>query len=310
MKEMFYRFTGIVVCIFVLVFAGSATFGETAPMQGGLTKIAENVYSYADVKNGSPANSFGANAGIIVGKDGIIVIDTLTSAKEAQRFIRDIRKVSDKPVKYVINTHYHLDHSFGNAEFERLGAIIISHEADKINLQNNGEAALKNAGAYGLTESDMEGTKLAYPVLTFTDRMYINVDGQKVELIYPVPSHTNGSIVVYLPDKKILFAGDILFAGYHPFLAEGDIESWLRALDLIMSMDADVIIPGHGPVSGKKDLIEMKDYLVIFDLKARELSAQSNDVEHITSEIKKMIPARPEGEFLIKGNIQMKYLKK
>ncbi len=307
MKKMFYRGTGILVCIFVLLFISA---GHKAFADGGLTKIADNVYSYVDVKHGSPANSFGANAGIIVCKDGIVVIDTLTSAKEAQRFISDIRKVSDKPVRYVINTHYHLDHSFGNAEFEKMGAIIISHEYDKKNLQNNGETTLKNAGAYGLSESDMEGTKLAYPSLTFTDRMYITIDGQRVELIYPGPSHTNGSIIVYLPDNKILFAGDILFTGYHPFLAEGDIGSWTKALDFIMSMDADIIIPGHGPVSGKRDLQDMKEYLLTFDLKARELSAQSNDVEHIASEIKKMIPARSEGEFLIKGNIQMKYLKK
>ncbi|MBI5741976.1 MAG: MBL fold metallo-hydrolase [Nitrospirae bacterium] len=169
---------------------------------------------------------------------------------------------------------------------------------------------MKNAGAYGLSESDMEGTKIAYPALTFTDRMHISMDGQNVELIYPGPSHTSGSIMIYLPEKKVLFAGDILFTGYHPFLAEGDIESWTRVLDIVKSMDADIIIPGHGPVSGKKDLQEMKDYLVTFDLKARELSAQSNDIEYITSEIKKMIPARPEGEFLVKGNIAMKYLKK
>ncbi len=310
MKKLFYRLTFVVVCIFVLAFTSSVTFGETAAAQGGLTKIADNVYSYADVKHGSPANSFGANAGIIVGKDGIIVIDTLISAKEAQRFISDIRKVTDKPVRYVINTHYHLDHAFGNAEFEKMGAVIISHESDRINLQNNGEAALKNAGAYGLTESDMEGTKLAYPSLTFPYRMYITVDGQEVQLIYPGPSHTSGSIIVYLPEKKIMFAGDILFTGYHPFLAEGDIKSWIKALDSIMSMDTDVIIPGHGPVSGKKDLKGMKDYLAVFDKSARKLSAQSNDVDHITSEIKKMIPARHEGEFLIKSNIQMKYLKK
>lgn len=294
----------------VFVFICLLISGHAACADGGLTKIADNVYSYADVKHGTPANSFGANAGIIIGKDGIIVVDTLVSAREAQRFINDIRKVSDKPFKYVINTHYHLDHTFGNAEFEKLGAIIISHEYDRINLQNNGEAVLKNAAAYGLTEGDMEGTKLAYPSLTFPYRMYITAGSQEVALIYPGPSHTSGSIMVYLPDKKILFAGDILFTGYHPFLAEGDMKSWTRVLDSIMSMDVDIIIPGHGPVSGKKDLKEMKEYLAIFDKSARKLSAQSNDVEYIASEIKKMVPARHEGEFLIKGNIQMKYLKK
>jgi len=310
MKKLFYRCTYVVVCIFVLSFTNSVTFGETAAAQGGLTKIADNVYSYTDVKNGSPAISFGANAGIIVGKDGIIVIDTLISAKEAQRFISDIRKVTDKPVRYVINTHYHLDHAFGNGEFEKMGAIIISHESDRMNLQNNGEAALKNAGVYGLTESDIEGTKLAYPSLTFPHRMIINLDGREVQLIYPGPTHTSGSIMVYLPDEKILFAGDILFTGYHPFLAEGDIGGWTQALDSIMSMNVEKIVPGHGPVSGKKDIQDMKVYLRAFDAKAKELCTGSTDIEFITSEIKKALPHRPEGEFLIMGNIQMRYLKK
>ncbi|MEW6600491.1 MAG: MBL fold metallo-hydrolase [Nitrospirota bacterium] len=300
--------TALVVSLFVLIYLLMS--GHAALADGGLTKIADNVYSYADVKNGFPANSFGANAGIIIGKDGIIVVDTLVSAKEAQRFISDIRKVSDKPFKYVINTHYHLDHAFGNAEFEKMGAIIISHEADNNNLHNSGEAVLKNAGAYGLTESDIEGTSIAYPSLTFPSRMIINMDGQEIELIYPGPSHTSGSIMVYLPDQKILFAGDILFTGYHPFLAEGDISSWTKALDSIMAMDVEKIIPGHGPVSGKKDIRDMKAYLKAFDSKAKELCAGSNDVEYIVSEIKKSLPQRPEGEFLITGNIQMKYLKK
>ena len=302
------RLTGFKMLVLVLL--SFLALGHKAFAEGGLTKIADNVYAYVDIKGSSPANSFGANAGIIIGKDGIVVIDTLISAKGAKRFIDDIRKISDKPIKYVVNTHYHLDHAFGNAEFEKLGAIIISHVNDDQNLRKNGEAALKGSKEFGLSESDMEGTVMAYPALTFNDRMGLDWGDQKIELIYAGNSHTNGSIIVYLPDKKIVFAGDILFTGYHPFIAEGDIKSWLKVLDYIMKMDAAAIIPGHGPISSKKDVTDMKNYLIVFDKNAKKLSAKSNDVEYIFPEIKKALPARAEGEWLIKANIQMKYLKK
>ena len=296
--------------IFVFVLINFFTLGQSAFAQNGLTKIADNVYSYVDVKGATPQNSFGANAGIIIGKDGIVVIDTLISAKEAQRFINDIRKISDKPIKYVVNTHFHLDHTFGNSEFEKLGAIIILHVNDDQNLRKNGEAALKGSKEFGLSESDMEGTVIAYPALTFNDRMGLDLGDRKVELVYAGNSHANGSIIVYLPDKKIMFAGDILFTGYHPFIAEGEITSWLKALDYIVTMDTATIIPGHGPVSNKKDVSDMKNYLIAFDKNAKKLSAKSKDVEYVFSEIKKILPKRDEGEWLIKANIQMKYLKK
>ncbi len=284
-------------------------FSHHAYAGQGLTKIGDNVYSYVDVKGASPQNSFGANAGIIIGRNGIIVVDTLTSAKEARRFIQDIRKISDKPIRYVVNTHYHLDHAFGNSEFDKMGAAIISHTNDKKNLEKAGETTLRNAKEFGLTEQDMEGTRIVYPAITFTERMEIDMGDQKVELIYFGPSHTSGSVVVYLPDRKILFSGDILFTGYHPFLAEGDLDNWGRALDQILHMDVATIIPGHGPVSDKKNVQEMKDYLITFDGKAKELSATSKDAAYIASEIKKALPRRLEGDFLIKGNIQMRYIK-
>ena len=112
----------LITLILFVVLACTETSVEQLSTKGGLEKIADNVYSYVDIKNGTPQKSFGANAGIIIGEDGIVVIDTLVSSKEAMRFIKDIRAVSDKPIKYVINTHYHLDHTFGNSEFVKLGA--------------------------------------------------------------------------------------------------------------------------------------------------------------------------------------------
>jgi glyoxylase-like metal-dependent hydrolase (beta-lactamase superfamily II) len=282
----------------------------TAFAQEGLKKIADGVYAYADVKNGSPKNSFGANAGIIIDKDGIVVVDTLISAKEAKRFIRNIRAVSMKLIKLVVNTHYHLDHAFGNSEFTRLGAMIIAQSADNANMRNKGEYVLKNAGNFGLTKEDLKGTELAYPALAFNDKMEINLGSKKIHLIFTGPSHTEGSILVYLPDSKVLFTGDVLFTDRHPYMGEADVDGWIKALDFILGMDVVTIIPGHGPISSKKDIADMKNYLTIFDKKAKELCMQLKDPDAIAAELKKVLPARSENEGFIKINIQMKYLKK
>lgn len=302
---------GFAMCLWVLTLSiFTVCSHEARAQQGGLTRITDNVYSYVDVKQSGPQNSYGANAGIVIGENGIVVIDTLISSIEAKRFIKDIRAVSDKPIKYVVNTHYHLDHTFGNSEFEKLGAAIISHTNDRMNSLRHSEAALKNSKNYGLTEKDMEGTTISYPNLTFNDRMEIDLGGQTIHLIYTKSSHTDGSVLVYLPNKKVLFVGDILFTNYHPFMADGDIKGWVNVLDYILKLDVDKIIPGHGPISSKKDIRDMKNYLIAFDKKARQLSAKSKDADFVTAELKKAMPPRAEGEWLIKANIQMKYLKK
>jgi glyoxylase-like metal-dependent hydrolase (beta-lactamase superfamily II) len=290
------------------VFVMTALFATTASARQGLTKLAENVYSYVNVKNASPAESFAANAGIVVGRDGILVVDTLISAKEAKRFISDIRKVSEKPIKYVVDTHYHLDHAFGNSEFARLGAAIISQVNDRNNLAKKGEAGLKNAKGYGLTDEDMAGTVIALPTVTFTDRMTIDLGGETVELIYVAPSHTEGSTLVYLPERKILFTGDVLFTDFHPFMGDGDVPGWVKTLDFILALDVTTIIPGHGPISGKKDIAEMKEYIQTFDRKARELVAKSKDLDFIVAEMKKVLPVKSLGEWMIAYNLKMKYL--
>ncbi len=289
------------------VFLICVVSGNALALQG-LTKVADNVYSYVDVKNAAPGNSFAANAGIVIGSDGILVVDTLISAKEARKFMADIKKVSSKPIRYVVDTHYHLDHAFGNGEFARAGATIISHAADRKNLEQKGESTLKRAKEFGLTEEDMRGTEIALPALTFTDRMSIYLGDEEAELIYLCPSHTKGSVMVYLPKSKVLFTGDIVFSDFHPYLAEGDMAGWMRNLDYILSLDVKTIVPGHGPISGKKDVEQMKEYLAAFDRKARELATGSNDADYIAAELKKALPPRSQGDFLIPSNIREKYL--
>lgn len=295
----------------IMLFCALCTvFGRPALAADKLTKVTDNVYAYVDTKQSSKDNSFGANAGIIIGRDGIAVVDTLISAKEAKRFIKAIKAVSKKPIKYVINTHYHLDHVFGNAEFVKLGAVVVAQENDKQAMAERAEATLKNSAQYGLTPEDIKGTTIAYPVLSYGDRMSIDLGGQLIELRHARPSHTDGDTLVYLADQKLLFAGDILFTDYHPYLAEGNIEEWCGELDDLQAMEVEQIVPGHGPLSTKKDLAAMKQYLQQFDQQATALAAQGSDAQMMTAELVQTLPKRAEAVWLITANLQRKYLTK
>lgn len=278
--------------------------------ENGLVRITDNVYSYLDVKAPTPQKSFGANAGIIIGKEFCIVVDSLISAKEAKRFIKDIETVTKKPVKYLVNTHYHLDHAYGNCEFSKMGVTIISHKNCMENIRKTGDAALKNVGIYGLSEEDMAGTIVSCPTMAFNESMTIDLGNITVELRYIRPSHSTGSIIVYIPQDKVLFTGDMLFTDYHPYMGDGNVEEWVKLIDGVMELDAQKIVPGHGPLSSKKDLIDMKEYLLEFDKTAKKLASTSNDAVFIAESLKKSLPQRSRLDSLITSNIQMKYLKK
>jgi glyoxylase-like metal-dependent hydrolase (beta-lactamase superfamily II) len=296
------RFVAMSTLALTLLAAGTA-FAE-------LTKLADDVFSYVGVKDGSPAHSFAANAGIVIGRDGVLVVDTLISAKEGERFLADIRKVTDKPIRYVVNTHTHLDHALGNCVFARLGAAVISHDADRASLAKNGDDILKNAGAYGLKPEDMAATEIAVPTLSFSEQLTVELGGVEVRLVRTAPSHTQGSLVVYVPSRKLLFAGDILFTDFHPFMADGDLPGWTGTIDALLGMDVERIVPGHGPLSSKKDLREMKEYLLLFDAKARELAAASQDEKAVAAQMLNILPKRSMAEWMVGYNVKSRYLKK
>ncbi len=278
----------------------------------GLEKISEHVYAYVGVKNPSPAgNSFGANAGLVIGSNSALVIDTLVSAKEADRFLADIKKVTDKPVKYVVNTHYHLDHAWGNCEFVKLGAVVIAHENAVGHMAESVES-LQHPENFGMTAADVQGTTVQHPTITFKEAILIDLGDVTVELQYLGPAHTDDSITAYVPQDKVLFTGDILFTHYHPFLAEGDLANWDKVLTELEKTPAEKIIPGHGPISTKADLKAMKTYLRDFDRLARALCAgkRPDDVKTIAGELIKRLPDQQRTELpsMVEFNLGLKYL--
>lgn len=301
MRRSFFAPIPALALAFVLLLAAAA-------QAQGLTKIAENVYSYVGVKDDSPKRSYAANAGIVIGADGVLVIDTLATAKEGKRLLKDIRAITKKPIKYVVTTHAHFDHALGSSVFTDLGATLVGHELDRAYLAKNGENMLKKIQSFGLTPQDLEGTSIVLPSLTFTERLTIRLGGETIELIHLTASHTQGSTLVYLPRQKVLFAGDALFTDFHPFMGEGDIPGWVKTLDFMEGLDATAIVPGHGPLSTKKDVAEMRDYILLFDAKAKELAPTAKDAPSLAAEMKKLLPARSQGAGMIQYNLMVKYL--
>lgn len=243
----------------------------------------------------------------------MLVIDTLTSAIEAKKLLESIRSVTDKPIRWVVNTHEDFDHVFGNNTFADLGATIIGQENAIKTLPMGAEYVLANLTGYGFKPEDMVGMVITLPTLTFSNKATIDLGGISAEIYYPGPTHSLASVYVYLPTEKILFTGDMLFTDYHPYFGRGDLKNWNKTLDLLAKLDVDKIIPGHGPLSTKDDLVKMKEYLNIFDKEAKRIVAAAKnkkDITTITKLVQEKLPNRKCLNGLIGMNISEKYLPK
>jgi len=237
-----------------------------------LKQLAPNVFAYTQA--GGPGMFHLENAGLIVGTDGMMAIDTLRAPLLTKAFIAATRKAGgNRPITRVINTHHHADHVAGNQFF--LPCDIVAHEFCR-------EEVLKMAGAVPAgdriprREGWSEGTedrKFVAPTTTFKDRLSYDVGNIKVELFHLGPAHTWGDIVVHLPAQRILFAGDIFFNYVTPFGQTSHISRWIEACGTIAKMDVDTIVPGHGPVGTKKELQVMVDYFVYLRSEVRKRHA-------------------------------------
>lgn len=293
----------------LLTFACQYAWAEDLPK---LQQIGAHVWAYASVSPMTPARSFGANAGVVIGTKGAMVVDTLVSAKEGKRLLGDVRKLTNLPILWVANTHYHLDHSWGNCVFEAAGATIIGASPAPTLLAERGAFFLTHSDQRGLTKEDVAGTTLAPATVSFQGTMTIDLGGVSVELRSLPHGHSPDNAVVWVPQDKALFAGDLLFVGCHPFMGEGDIPGWLADLDVIASLGAEKIIPGHGRLANAKDLAELKAYLKAFDDNASRLAQGKHqaDAPALARELQPLLPrqGRTELPMMPEFTLRTKYL--
>jgi glyoxylase-like metal-dependent hydrolase (beta-lactamase superfamily II) len=234
-----------------------------------LEEIAPNVYAYIQAGGPGRDNASVANAGIVVGDRGVAVIDTLTAPMHAEAFIAAVRRVTDKPFTHVFLTHHHGDHINGTQYFD--GADVISHPycRDEIaKVANAGGPALwpKRAGWADGTEP----RRIVVPTTTFDGKMAYAFGSTMIELLPMAPAHTYGDIVVSLPQHGILFAGDIAFFYVAPWCQNAHPSKWINVCDAIDRMNVQTIVAGHGPLGGKAELADMRDYLVLLRGEAKK----------------------------------------
>ena len=236
--------------------------------QTELKEVAPGVYAYIQAGGPGRDNASVANAGIIVGDRGVAVIDTLTAPLHAKAFIAAIRRVTDKPFSHVFLTHHHGDHINGTQYFA--GADVISHPYCRDEI-----ATLARAGGpafWPKREGWADGTEprtIVPPNVTFDGKMTYHYGRTILDVFPMVPAHTYGDVVAYLPQHKILFAGDIAFFYVAPWCQNAHPTNWIEVCNTIDRMDVQTIVAGHGPLGGKAELAEMRDYLVLLKREAR-----------------------------------------
>ena len=279
------------------------------PNQGApeLREIGAGVFAY--LQQGSWGYS---NAGLIRGHDSSLLVDTLYDLQLTRRMLSDMQRVTgpSAAIQSVVNTHANGDHCWGNQAVSHARIISSRATAQEMlelkpalmhalvraargisgssvaqrSLQLLARLGVKPAGqladaaqlvvnAFG--PFDFAGIQLRVPDTTFQGKLELDVGGTRVELIEVGPAHTRGDVLVYVPSERVVYTGDILFIQSHPIMWAGPVANWIAACKRILELDVDVVVPGHGPITDKQGVRQVRDYWV--DLRQRVAAGLDTD---------------------------------
>lgn len=232
-----------------------------------------------DAALGTPANrNFISNAGFVVTPAGVVVIDALGSPQLARDLQDEIARITPKPVTHVIVTHYHADHIYGLQEFRKRGAKIIAHRGGLEYLHSETAASRLEVSRTDLAPWIDAQTQLVPADQWIDGPIELVVGGTRLQVQPVGPAHTPEDLVIFLPAEKVLFAGDTMFRGRVPFVGQADSRHWITALDTLLKMEPQVVVPGHGALSttAREDLQLTRDYLAYL---REKMGAAARDME-------------------------------
>src|SRR4051812_38771082 len=249
------RMTAIIAS-FVALAGPAAAQAPTAPLPFVLKQIGPGIYAAID----GPEHKAGSNAGFVIGDDGVLVVDSFFDPDAARALVAEIRRLTPRPIRYVVNTHYHADHIGGGQVLRDAGAIIIAHRNVR------GWVRTNNLNLFGnriTPELKARIEALPLPDLV-TDKDLVLWLGARKIVVRTVLGHTGGDLAIFVPDAKILFCGDMLWRKVPPNLIDGSVREW-AATDAGFAAMPDaahmIYVPGHGELAGVADVNEFRAYL-------------------------------------------------
>jgi glyoxylase-like metal-dependent hydrolase (beta-lactamase superfamily II) len=254
-----------------------ATSTHQEPLGDNVKDLGSGHYAYLEM----------SNAGFVITDDGILVVDALISPNHARRLLAEVRKVSNKPIRYLVNTHWHSDHTFGNGAFPD-ATEILSTEACKARLEKDGPA--RWAEAAKSKPSDYEGAKLVIPEATFKKETTLKLGHRELLVKHLGKGHTLGDAIVIDPEARVIYAGDLLFNGIHPYMADGHSKEWVDALQALEDLarpepETWKVVPGHGEPTSITLAADMREYILLLRTEVQKALDRGVPPEEMASTI-------------------------
>ena len=205
----------------------------------------------------------GGNAGFVIGDEGVAVIDTFQDPRPARALLGEIRKITPLPIRFVVNTHYHLDHVNGNDVFASAGATIVAHRNVRAWMRTEN---IKMLDPPVTAEKKARVASLTLPTVVYDSHLDLYLGSRRINVRY-YPGHTGGDSVVSVPDAHVVFCGDMLWKQHVPNLIDASTGAWVESLDRMQKdYGASTWVPGHGDVANGQDVLTFRKYLA--DLRA------------------------------------------
>ena len=228
---------------------------EAAALPFKLADLGHDVFAGIDIDGHA-----GSNAGFVIGDDGVLVIDSFFAPAASKALLEEIRKRTRLPIRYVVNTHYHLDHTMGNGVFHDAGATIVAqrHVADWVHSENP-----KFFGDKITPEQKASIAAIPAPTVLVDRRMTLKLGKREIEVVERA-GHTGGDVTVFIPDARVLFCGDLLWKKIPPNLIDATVAKWVPTLTAIEQTPhaGDLTyVPGHGDVANLADVAAFRGYL-------------------------------------------------
>ncbi|WP_405635044.1 MBL fold metallo-hydrolase [Streptomyces sp. NBC_00056] len=230
----------------------SATTASSVAAPGTLHEVADGVYAFVQPQGGWCLN----NAGLVAGGGQAVLIDTAATESRTRRLREEVERVVPGGPDYVVNTHFHGDHTFGNGQFTPRAAVV-AHAGTRSDTREAG-LGLRHLWP----DVEWGETPLTLPTLTFRDELTLHAEGGlRTELLHVGPAHTANDVIAWVPERGVLFTGDVVWSGVTPYLLMGSVTGSLRALERMRALGASVVVPGHGPVGGPELLDATEAYV-------------------------------------------------